>query len=139
MPCNLIILGKEFDIDTFLAESKLRGYTKIYKSEPKLKSKPNGQKIEHSRIAITTSKANFEQLDKQIKDTIQYLKRHKEKLSYIKKVKEIDLALLDFGIKLRIDNKKVHMQSERIPNELLKLAGEIGLDIEFSIYSYETK
>jgi len=134
MPCNLVILGKDFDIDAFLAKSKLRGFFKAYKGEPRFKSKPEGTKLEHSRIAIQTSKADWDELDKQIKDTIRYLKRHKDKLCYIKQVKEIDLALLDFGINLRIDRKKVLLQSDRFPSELLKLAGEIGLDIELSIY-----
>lgn len=134
MPCNLVILGKNFDIDEFLAKSKLRGFTKIYKGEPRFKSKPEGKKVEHSRIAIQTSKADFHELNKQIKDTIRYLKRHKDKLSYIKQFKEIDFALLDFGINLRIDRKKVLLQSDRFPSELLKLAGELGLDIELSIY-----
>ena len=107
MPCNLVILGKNLDIDAFISKSKLRGYSKIHKGEPKFKSKPDGKKVAHSRIAIQTSKAEFDDLEKQIKDTIRYLKRHKAKLSYIKQVKEIDLALLDFGIKLRIDKKKV--------------------------------
>lgn len=134
MPCNLVILGKNFDIDEFLAKSKLRGFTKVYKGEPRFKSKPNGEKVEHSRIGIQTSKAGFHELEKQIKDTIRYLKRHKDKLSHIKQFSEIDFATLDFGINLRIDKKKVLLQSDRFPNELLKLAGEIGLDIELSIY-----
>lgn len=134
MPCNLVILGKDLDIDAFLAKSKLRGFTRIYKGEPMFKSKPEGRKVEYSRVAIQTSKADFNELDKQIKDTIRYLKRHKDKLSHIKQVKEIDFALLDFGINLRIDNEKVHLQSDRFPNELLKMAGELGLDIELSIY-----
>jgi len=134
MPCNLVILGKDLDIDAFIAKSKLRGFTRIYKGEPMFKSKPEGKKIEHSRIVIQTSKADWDELDKQIKDTIRYLQRHKDKLSHIKQVKEVELALLDFGINLRIDNEKVHLQSDRFPSELLKLAGEIGLDIELSIY-----
>jgi hypothetical protein len=139
MPCNLVILGKNFDIDAFIAKSKLRGFFKAYKGEPRFKSKPEGRKLEHSRIAIQTSKADFDELEKQIKDTIRYLKRHKDKLSYIKQVKEIDLALLDFGINLRIDKKKVLLQSDRFPNELLKLAGELGLDIELSIYPIDVQ
>ena len=134
MPCNLVILGKNLDIDTFLSRSKLRGFTKIYKGEPRFKSKPDGRKVEHSRIAIQTSDADFDELDRQIKETIHYLKRKKDKLSHIKQVKEIDLALLDFGINLRIDKKKVLLQSDRFPTELLRLAGEIGLDLELSIY-----
>lgn len=98
------------------------------------KSKPEGRKVEHSSLSIQTSKADWDELDKQINDTIRYLKRHKDKLSYIKEVKEVDFALLDFGINLRIDGKKVIAQSDTFPNALLKLAGEIGLDIELSIY-----
>lgn len=134
MPCNLVILGKDLDIDAFLAKSKLRGFSKTYKGEPMFKSKPEGRKVEHSSLSIQTSKADWDELDKQINDTIRYLKRHKDKLSYIKEVKEVDFALLDFGINLRIDGKKVIAQSDTFPNALLKLAGEIGLDIELSIY-----
>jgi len=134
MPCILIILGRDLDIDAFLSKSKLRGFSKSYKGEPMFKSKPEGRKLERSRVGIQTSKAGFDDLDKQVKDTIRYLKRNKEKLSYIKKVKQIELAVLDFGINLQIDRKKILMQSERYPNELLKLAGDIGLDIETSIY-----
>jgi hypothetical protein len=134
MPCNLVILGKNFDIDVFLAQTKLCGFSKAYKGEPRLKSKPDGKKVEHSRISIETSKADFHELEKQIKDTIRYLKRHKDKLSHIEQCSEIDFATLDFGINLRIDRKKVLLQSYRFPNELLTLAGELGLDIELSIY-----
>jgi len=139
MPCNLIITGKDFDIDSFLAKSKLRDFVKKYKGEPMFKSKPESRKLERSRVGIETSKADFDDLDKQIKDTIRYLKKDKEKLCFIKETKGIELAVLDFGIALRIDGKKAGMQSDRFPSELLKLAGEIGLDIELSIYPIELR
>jgi hypothetical protein len=85
-------------------------------------------------LSIDASKADFNDLAKQIKDTIRYLERNKEKLSHIKSTKEIQYAILDFGIDLRIDRKKVLCQSGRFPNKLLKLAGELGVDIELSIY-----
>ena len=134
MSCNLVILGEHFDIDAFLAKSKLRGYSKNYKGEPMFKSKPDGRKLAHSQVGIQTSKAGFDNLEKQIKDTTQYLKKHKDKLCHIKTTQGIELALLDFGIALRIDRKKILMQTDRFPNELVKLAGEIGLDIELAIY-----
>lgn len=99
------------------------------------KSRPEGRKVEHSRVAIQTSKADFDELDKQIKDTIRYLTRHKDKLRHIKKFKGIDFVLLDFGIHLRIDKKAILLQSDRFPTALLKLAGELGLDIELSVYT----
>ena len=137
MPCNLTILGESLDIDAFIAKSKLRGYSKHYKGQPMFKSKPDGKKLLHSRVGTQTSKADFNNLNKQISDTIKYLKRHIDQLNIIKQTKGIDLAVLDFGINLRIDKKKILLQSDRFPNELLKLAGEIGLDIELSIYPIE--
>jgi hypothetical protein len=134
MSCNLIILGKNLDIDGLIRKSKLRGFTKIYKGQPALKSKPQGRKITHSQIGIQTSKAAFNDLKKQIKDTIRFLKKHKGNLKMIKETDEIDLAFLDFATDLRIDNKKVHFQSVRFPTELLQLAGDIGLELEISVY-----
>ena len=135
MPCNLVILGKKLNIDSLIDEGKLDGFSKIYKGQPKYDSKPNGLKVEYSAIAIQTSKAGFDDLDQQIIDTLRYLKRNKAKLTRVRKFKNIDIAFLDFGIKLRIDNDKTHLQVDKFPNELLRVAGDIGLDIEISIYS----
>jgi len=134
MPCNLIILGKNLDIDAFIAKSKLRGYFKHYKGDPKYKSKPLGEKVTYSSVVAQTSKASSHNLEKQITDTIKYLKRHKEKLSLIKKTKEVQYAMLDFGVALRINNKQA-AQFDRYPNSLLILAGELGLDLHISLYS----
>ncbi len=87
-----------------------------------------------SLLSIETSKADFDNLNKQIADTIRYLKRNKDKLAYVASTKGIDHAILNFGINLRIDKKKVLYQSDKFPSELLKLAGDLGLDIELSIY-----
>ena len=56
MPCNLVILGKDLDIDAFLGKSKLRGFTRLYKGEPRFKSKADGERLDHSRVAIQTRK-----------------------------------------------------------------------------------
>ena len=134
MPCNLTLIGKNLDIDTFVKKSKLRGYLKSYKGQPRFKSKPEGEKLPYSLLKIQTSKADFDNLVKQIKETIKYLKRNKEKLSHILVTPEIEYAILDFGIDLTIDRKKTLTQSSLFPNDLLKLAGDLGLDIELSIY-----
>jgi hypothetical protein len=135
MSCILTIRGLNFDVDAFIEKSKLRPYKKSYKGQPKFKTKPDGEKLSHSLLAIETSKAEFDNLNKQIADTIRYLKRNKDKLSQIALTKGIDYAVLDFGIDLRIDRKKVLYQSDKFPSELLKIAGDLGIDIELSIYS----
>ncbi len=134
MSCILTISGQNLDVDAFINKSKLRPYKKSYKGQPKFKSKPNGDKLSFSLLSIETSKADFDNLKKQIVDTIRYLKRNQGKLAHITSTKEIEYAVLNFGIDLRIDNMKILIQSEKFPNELLKLADDVGLDIELSIY-----
>ena len=134
MSCILTISGRNFDVDNFVDKSKLQPYRKSYKGQPKLKTNPDSEKLLRSSISIETSKADFDNLKKQVADTIRYLKRNKEKLSHVATTKGVDNAILDFGIDLRIDKKKVLTQSDTFPNELLKLPGDLGLDIELSIY-----
>ncbi len=134
MSCILTISGRNFNIDAFIEASKLKPYKKSYKGQPKIKTKPDGEKLTRSLISIETSNADFDNLNKQIVDTIRYLKGNKDKLAHIAITKGIDHAILDFGIDLRIDKKKVLYQSDRFPSQLLKLAGDLGLDIELSVY-----
>lgn len=134
MSCILTINGRNFDVDTFIETSKLKPYRKSYKGQPKFETKPAGEKLTHSSISLETSKADFNDIKKQIDDTIRFLKINNDKLAHIVSTKGIDKAVLDFGIDLRIDRKKVLIQSDTFPNELLKLAGDLGLDIEFSLY-----
>ena len=134
MSCILTIAVKNFDVDTFISVSKLKLYKISYKGQPKFKTKPNSEKLSHSLLSIETSNADFNNLNKQITATVCFLKRNKEKLSHIALTKGIDHAILDFGIDLRIDREKVLYQSDRIPSELLKLAGNLGLDIQLLIY-----
>ena len=134
MSCILTIRGKNLDIDALLSKSKLKPYRKSYKGQPRMKSKPEGEKLSFSSFSIEMSKAGFDNLKKQIADTVRYLKRNKDKLACIATTKEIQHACLDFGIDLRIDGKKILIQSDYFPSELLKLAGELGLGIELSLY-----
>jgi len=134
MSCYLYITGTKFDIDAFITKSKLSYSSKRYKGQPKFETKPTGEKLLRSSLSMQTSSADFNDLEKQIKDTIAYLKRNYEKLDHISSTKEIQWAVLNFGIDLRIDKKNVFSQSDMFPNKLLKLAGNLGLDIELSIY-----
>jgi hypothetical protein len=58
-------------------------------------------------------------------------------MPYIAFTKGIGQAVLDFGIDLRINKKKVLCQCDKFQNNLLKLAADLGLGIELSIYAVE--
>ena len=139
MSCVLSILGHSLDIDKFILKSKLEPDEKVYKGEPAFKSKPNGRKMLYSYLTIVTSKASFYELDKQIDDTIRFLKKHKKKLEYISKIKEVEYATLDFGIFSKELLNQSSVQHSYLPNSLIKLVSEFGIGIEISIYKQTTK
>jgi hypothetical protein len=137
MSCILTIGGRNLDIEEFVKTTKLVPYRKSYKGQPKFKTKPDGEKLTRSSLSIEASKADFDNFKKQIADTTLFLKKNKNKLAHVAATKGIDYATLDFGINLRIDKEKVLTQSDKFPSKLLKLAGELGLGIEISIYCVE--
>ncbi|MDE3143105.1 MAG: hypothetical protein KGL19_03050 [Bacteroidota bacterium] len=134
MSCVLRILGENFDVVKFLKKSNLKASTIFLKEEPKFKTKPEGDKLKHSGLILVVSDADFDDLSLQIKDTIRFLKKNKKGLQLISKTKEIEYAIIDFGIDLKIDKKNKLIQNEFLSNELLKLSGELGFSIELSIY-----
>lgn len=134
MSCILSIVGKQLDADALIAKIGFKEYKIAHKGVPKFQSKPDGDKLSHSSISVIISKAGFDNLKKQIKDTIKFLEKNQEKLRHIALTKEVQYATLDFGIDLRIDRKKVLTQTELLPAALLKLAGNLGLSIELSFY-----
>lgn len=131
MPCMLRIVGKNFDVDSFVKKSNIAPYKIFHKGDPRFVIKSNGKKAEHSGCAIEISKVDFENLDQQINDAIVYLNQNQDKLQWINKTPEIQYAVLDFG--LNYDSDKF-VQSHYLPNEFLKLVSQLGISIEISIY-----
>ena len=135
MCCILHISGVNFNVDAFIAKSNVRPYKVFYKGEPRLKTKPYGQKMERSGLSILVSKADFDNMERQVKDATSYLKRNKQKLMHIARTKGIQYATLDFGIDCQINGEKQLVQSEVLPSKLLQLAGNLKLSIELSLYA----
>lgn len=135
MSCILHITGVNFDVDAFIAQSKVRPYKIFYKGEARFKTKPDGAKLERSGLSIEVSKADMDDAKGQIKDAINFLSRNRKKLDYISKIKGVQHAILDFGIVQKIDRDKHLMESHLLPNRLLQLAGEVGLSIELTFYA----
>jgi hypothetical protein len=134
MSCILTIGGENLNVEDFIQKTGLQPYKNFFKGEPRLRTKPEGKKHPFSGLSIEASGAGFSQLDKQIENTIEFLRSNKEKLRYISVTKEVDFATLDFGIELRIDFERVVYQFEHFPSELLKLAGELEIGLDISLY-----
>jgi hypothetical protein len=136
MSCILRIIGKKLDAEKLAKTLTIKPYKIFKKGDPIFESKPNGKKLSFSGMAFVVSKADFDQLKKQIKDSTRFLSRNKLELKKIIRNKDIEYAVLDFGSKLRI-GKDVAIQSDYFPFELLKLAGDLKIGIEISLYDYK--
>jgi hypothetical protein len=55
---------------------------------------------------------------------------HKAEIARLLRVEGVDGVDLDFGV----NRKNGFLQSSRLPPELLRLAGEVGVGVEVSIY-----
>lgn len=135
MSCILRIIGAKFDVDAFIAKSKVRPYKVFYKGEPRLKGKPHGAKQIHSGLAIQVGKSDMANFKGQVQDAVRFLTRNRAKLRYISKKKGIQHAILDFGIDRKVGANRQLIETNFLPNRLLKLAGEIGLGIELTFYA----
>ena len=135
MGCILRISGDKFDVDKFVDSTILKPYWVFQIGQPMNILKPKGKKYNSSGLNILTSDADFDNFDKQLKDSIKYLKKHYKELTAITKDKTITEFVLDFGITSRISTGKVFTQSDTFPSELLKLAGDLNMDICLSQHS----
>ena len=139
MGCVLRISGDKFNVEKFIQNSKLKPNLIFHKNQPINKLKPKGKKYKSSGLSISTSNADFDNFDIQIKDTIKYLKKNFKNLADIKKDKTITEFVLDFGITSRISKGNTFTQSDTFPAELLKLSGNLDIDICLSQISDSKK
>lgn len=134
MSCILRISGKHLDIDKLINISVLRPYHTYKKGEARFKGMLNGKKNVNSGAAFGVSKADSGKLDKQIRDAIKYLTKNKIAIKKLTNNKQVESACLDFAVELRMGYNKIALQSDTFPHELLKLSGDLKVDIEISLY-----
>lgn len=137
MPCNLTFWGKDFNADAFNEQIGLEGYSISRKGEPIYRSDPDGPKFDGSSCSIEVSKADFNGFKQQIGDVTSYLKENAEALKHISTTEGLEYAGLDFGVTFSPSNGFV--QSHRIPSELIKLAAQLDISIELSMYAPSEK
>ena len=124
------INGMTLDIDRLLASIPWRPSMSYRKGEPCSKVRPRGKKNKKSGANFVVSDAAFAQFNKQKRDAIECLKTIQPVFKKIMNWPGLDEGSLDFGIYRR----DVIAQFDKFPAELLKLAGDLGIDIELSCY-----
>jgi hypothetical protein len=134
MSCVLRVNGSDFLVDRFLDNSDLVPCVVYRKGEPRSSASKSNSKIhETSGLNVDVSKADFDNLDGQIRDAISFLEQHKMELERLCRFPGVERLTLDFGIAKR----DVIAQSDYFPAELLYLAGSLEISIELSQYPIE--
>ncbi|QNF33437.1 hypothetical protein HUW51_12165 [Adhaeribacter swui] len=132
--CVLRISGQNLNVEKLILLIDQKPVSIYRKGEPYLKSKPNGRKNKTSGINYNVSNASFDDLEKQIKDAIKFIKKYKAQIAEVTFDELVDGSTLDFGIDLRIGYQNVAIQADSFPSELLKLLGELNIDLGFTLY-----
>lgn len=92
-----------------------------------------GRVYESAHLSFHVSKAEFDQLPLQFADAIAFLRKHEADVRVLAEAGE---AVLDFGHEpRRWSSEGVAMvQSDRLPQDLVRLAAALDVQIELSLY-----
>ena len=124
--CVLRVTGDNLQLEDLVAGSSLIPCNLFRKGEPKSKSRV----WETSGITIVVSDAPGNDFDQQIEDAILFLERNREDVARLRKRSDLEDLRLDFGV----DRKEGFLQCAFFPPRLVKVAGELGIGLELSIY-----
>jgi hypothetical protein len=131
MSAVLRAYGLEFDVDAFLAGCTLPVCAVKRRGEPVAPaSRPYGRRHEWSGIHVTASNADFQDFPRQVEEATMFLRAEFEQVRRLRDFPGVEDVTLDFGIARR----NVVLQCDRLPPELVCVAGSLGLGIELSQY-----
>lgn len=134
MSCVLRIEGENFKVNEFLKITKLSAYKVFVKGDKIGYTKNINTAYQTNGCIFDLSNADFDRLDLQKKDALNFLETNFDKLKLLPEygLKTEEIPVIDFGIYTRIFD--VEIQSDYFEPKLLKLAGELNFGIEISQY-----
>ena len=129
--CVLRVSSLTDNVEALLDVSRLKACAIFRKGEPRIAGSSVTNCV--SGFNVVVSNADGAAMDKQVRDAVRFLKRHKERLQRLKRHKEFGGMSLDFG--LWMPGEDVICRSYTCPATLIELAGKLKIEIEISLYS----
>lgn len=93
------------------------------------------KRIRYTAVSFLNSEADFDDLPQQAADALSYLELYGDQLKVIPRIAGIDVACLDFGVNEKSERSNQFCKTYHFPSKLLKLVGDVGIDIHLSVYS----
>jgi hypothetical protein len=125
--CVLRVASTDFKLDDFLSTSTLHPYNIYRRGEAK---GGTGKLNDKTGMTVIISDADGDELGKQVQDAMVVLDRNRDEIRRLQSYVGSEEMVLDFGVW----SKDVFVQYNYFPPLLLRLAGELGVGIELSIY-----
>jgi len=131
--CFLKIYSDTDSFKVFLADNPdLPIYSCFDKGEPKSRNKL----YESNRISFDVSQKEWDDFKGQVNDAILFLEKYSAQIKKLFATHLVTDACLDFPLWSRLD-KNIVNQNDYIPKELIRIAGDLNLSIEMSIYALD--
>lgn len=127
MGCILHFVGREADVESLVALSPVEPYGVWRRGVPRT-SRPNSRPAATSGLSLMVSAAEFEELELQQADAIQFLSAYSGVLKTMSEVAGVERATLDFGIAMR----DVIVQSDHFPADLIAALAAAGCGMELT-------
>jgi hypothetical protein len=101
------------------------------RGEVRFTSQPKGRRYQHSSCNIVVSNRSFSDFRGQVRDAVRFLKARRTEIRSLVRRPGVESALLDFGVARR---PEAVVQVDAFPQELVSLAGGLGLALMLSLY-----
>ncbi len=132
--CVLHVLGRDFDVDRFVATSRLPTYHVRHKGELRYPTRKRN-KERHSHNSFRAIASNARTLGRAISGTIRFLRVHRTELARLRRTPGVTYVYLDFGV--NVYHKHYAYQEFAFPPELTTRAGELGIIVFLTCYQAE--
>ncbi|XZF16434.1 DUF4279 domain-containing protein [Chitinophagaceae bacterium MMS25-I14] len=131
MPCVLWISG-DFTTEELTGKLLITPYKTIEKGAT-VQTKDGPKKYEQALCGFDVSSKDFTDFQSLVGDAIAYLEEHFNDLQVLAEMPAVH-AKLDFGYFTSFMDNHIVAQYDTLPYQLLRLAGNLKIDIELSQY-----
>jgi hypothetical protein len=129
MSAVLRAAGDDFDSQAYLRDSTLPGVQGWNRGDPMF-PRSEGKRCKSSGVHAEVSPADFDEFQQQVADATKFLPEHIDEIRRLRNFPGVESVTIDFGIWRR----DLFAEYKESPEELVRLAGSLGLSLTLSIY-----
>ena len=134
MPCVIHFFGDAANVAELERLCPTQPCNVFYKGRPR-STRPSSRLARTSGISVVASDADFDRIELQQAESLEFLKLHHAKLLAMRAVEGVETASIDFGISMR----NVVVQGDSFEPELLGEIASLGIRMILSQYPPQGK